>query len=73
MRVASGGGGGGGGGGSGGSSAASGSSEAAAVASPDAAGTSTSLPATGFAVLGLGGTGLVLLLAGTFMKRRAGR
>lgn len=72
VRVASGGGGGGGGGGSGGSSAASGSSEAAAVASPDAAGTSTSLPATGFAVLGLGGTGLVLLVSGMLVERRAG-
>lgn len=71
VRVASAGGGGGGGGGTG-SSAASGSSEAAAVASPDAAGTSTSLPSTGLAVLGLGGTGLFLLVSGMLVERRAG-
>jgi plastocyanin len=77
VRVASAGGGGGGGNGGGGGGAAddatSGSSEAAAVASPDAAGTGSSLPATGFAVLGLGGTGLVLLISGMLAERRAGR
>jgi plastocyanin len=39
-------------------------SEAAAVAAPDAAGTSSKLPATGLIVLPLGLIGLVLLVAG---------
>jgi plastocyanin len=77
VRVASAGGNGGGGNGGGGGSAASdatsGNSEAAAVAAPDAAGTGTSLPATGFAVLGLGGTGVLLLISGMVAERRAGR
>jgi LPXTG-motif cell wall-anchored protein len=67
VRVASTGGGGGGGDGA---DASSGSSEAAAVASPDAAGTSTSLPATGFAAGGLGLVGFALLGAGTALRRR---
>jgi plastocyanin len=73
VASASGGGGGGnaGGGGSAASDATSGSSEAAAVAAPDAAGTGSSLPATGFAVLGLGGTGLLLLISGMLAERRA--
>jgi plastocyanin len=74
VRVASAGGGrNGGGGGSAASDATSGNSEAAAVAAADAAGTGSSLPATGFAVLGLGGTGLVLLISGLLAERRTGR
>lgn len=71
VRVSAAGGGGGGGGGSAAANATSGTSEAAAVTSGDAAGTSTSLPATGFAVLGLGGTGLILLASGMAVERRA--
>jgi plastocyanin len=56
---------GGGGNGGGGSN----QSEAAAVASPDAAGTSTTLPATGFAALGLALIGFVLLASGHLVKR----
>ncbi|MDP9188442.1 MAG: hypothetical protein M3O25_04255 [Actinomycetota bacterium] len=51
-------------GGGGGGSGSSGPSEAAAVASPDAAGTSTSLPSTGFAALALAAVGLALLASG---------
>jgi plastocyanin len=64
-------GGGGGGGGGGGSAGASGSdSEAAAVASPDAAGTSTSLAATGLEGLVLAALGLALLGGGVALRRR---
>jgi plastocyanin len=62
---------GGGGGRGGGSAGASGSdSEAAAVASPDAAGTSTSLAATGLEGLGLAALGLALLGGGVALRRR---
>ncbi len=71
IAAASGGGKGGGGGGSAGSSSA-GTSEAAAVASPEAAGTSTSLAGTGLETLGLAATGLVLLAGGIALGRRAG-
>jgi plastocyanin len=59
----------GGGGGGGGGGADTAQSEAAAVASPDAAGTSTTLPATGFAALGLALIGFVLLASGHVVKR----
>jgi plastocyanin len=59
----------GGGGGGGGGGAETAQSEAAAVASPDAAGTSTTLPATGFAAFGLALIGLVLLASGHVVKR----
>ena len=59
--------GGGGGGGSGGSS--SGTSEAAAVASPGAAGSSTSLPATGFGAIVLAAFGVALLGGGSYLRR----
>ena len=51
--------------------AASGPSEAAAVAAPDAAGTSTSLPSTGFPALILGLIGFGLLGSGVAAGRRA--
>jgi plastocyanin len=68
VRVVSSSGGSGGGGGGGGSS--SGTSESSAVASPDAAGTSTTLPMTGIAVGALALTGLALLVSG--LVARAG-
>jgi plastocyanin len=71
VLAASSGGGNGGGGGSAGSSAA-GTSEAAAVASPDAAGTSSSLAATGLEALGLTAIGLALLGGGMAIRRRLG-
>jgi plastocyanin len=49
--------------------AVSGPSEAAAVASADAAGSGTFLPATGFAALGMGAVGLALLCAGIALER----
>jgi plastocyanin len=60
--------------GSGGSAGSSGtgSSEAVAVASPDAAGTSTSLAATGLEALGLATIGFALLIGGLVLRRRAG-
>jgi plastocyanin len=67
VLAASGGESGGGGGGSGGPSAsATGDSEAAAVASPDAAGDSNTLPATGMAAGALALVGLALLASGLF-------
>ena len=59
---------GGGGGGSGASS--SGTSEADAVASSGAAGSSTSLPATGFGAIVLAAVGMALLGSGTALRRR---
>ncbi len=59
--------------GGGGSAASSGSSEAAAVAAADAAGTSTSLPSTGFPALLLGLTGIALLASGAAAGRTADR
>jgi LPXTG-motif cell wall-anchored protein len=68
-------GGGGGGGGSGGSAGTSGGggslSEAAAGSSPGAAGTSSSLPATGQNVLPLAVVGALLVSAGLVLRRRA--
>ena len=72
VRVLTGSGGGGNQGGSPGSSAAA-PTEAQAVASPDAAGTSTSLPATGFAALGLTVVGLALLASGHLIGRLDGQ
>jgi plastocyanin len=71
VLAASGGGGGGGGGGSGGGPAtsATGDSEAGAVASPDAAGTSTTLPATGMAAGVLALIGLALVASGSLVGR----
>jgi plastocyanin len=63
------------GGGNGGGSAASsgaGTSEADAVASPDAAGTSSSLAATGLEALGLAAIGLALFASGIALRRRLG-
>jgi plastocyanin len=60
------------GGGQGGGSASSGPSEAAAVAAPDAAGTGTSLPATGLPLLLLSGVGAALLGSGIAAARAAG-
>ena len=60
------------GGGQGGGSASSGPSEAAAVAAPDAAGTSTSLPATGLPLLLLAAVGAALLGSGVAAGRAAG-
>lgn len=57
------------GGGGGGGSSSSGS-EAAAVASPGAAGSSTSLPATGFAAIGLAVIGMALLAGGSLIRHR---
>ena len=62
---------GGGGGGGGASSSSSGTSESSAVASPNAAGTSTSLPMTGMAVGALALVGAALLASG-LIARRAG-
>lgn len=66
-----GGGGGNSGGGGGAAGAASGPSEAAAVAAPDAAGTSASLPSTGFPALILGVIGFALLGSGVAAGRKA--
>ncbi len=60
---------GGGGGGGGASSSGSGTSESSAVASPDAAGTSTTLPMTGMAVGALALVGLALLGSGLLVRR----
>jgi hypothetical protein len=76
IRVVSSSGSGGGAGGSGGgaSSSGSGTSESSAVASPDAAGTSTTLPMTGMAVGALALVGLVLLASGLLIRgARPGR
>ena len=63
----------GGSGGSGGaSSSSSGTSESSAVASPDAAGTSTTLPMTGMAVGALALVGLALLASGVLVRRAGG-
>jgi plastocyanin len=67
----SGSGGSGGGGGGGASSNSSGTSESSAVASPDAAGTSTTLPMTGMAVGALALVGAALLASG-LLAHRAG-
>jgi plastocyanin len=67
LASSSGGGGGGGGGGTGSSS--SGQTEAAAVTSPDAAGTSSTLPMTGLAVGALATIGLALLASGMIVRR----
>jgi hypothetical protein len=65
------------GGGSGGSgsssSSGSGSSEASAVASPGAAGSSTTLPMTGMAVGALALVGLALLASGLLARHVSGR
>jgi plastocyanin len=58
----------GGGGGGGASSNSSGTSESSAVASPDAAGNSTTLPMTGLAVGALALTGLALLASGLLTR-----
>ena len=60
---------GGGGGGGGGSSSSSGTSESSAVASPNAAGTSTTLPMTGMAVGALALVGAALLASGLLVRR----
>jgi plastocyanin len=62
-------------GGSGGSagSSSSGTSESSAVASPDAAGTSSSLPMTGMAVGALALAGLALLASGALVRRASGQ
>lgn len=60
---------GGGGGGSGSAGTSAGTSEAAAVSSPGAAGSSTSLPATGFGAIALGMIGFALLGGGSYLKR----
>ena len=70
VLAASGGGGSGGGGGGGGpTTSATGESEAAAVASPDAAGNSTTLPATGMAAGVLALVGLALVASGSLVGR----
>jgi plastocyanin len=61
--------GGGGSGGSGGTSSSSGSSESSAVISPDAAGTSTTLPMTGMAAGALALVGLAMLASGLLVRR----
>jgi plastocyanin len=61
--------GGGGGGSAGSSSSGSSQSEASAVASPSAAGNSTSLPATGLAVGALALIGLAMLAGGIALRR----
>ena len=58
-----------GGGGGGASSSGSGTSESSAVASPDAAGTSTTLPMTGMAVGALALVGAALLASGLIVRR----
>ena len=63
------GGGGGGGGGAGASSSSSGTSESSAVASPNAAGTSSTLPMTGMAVGALALVGAALLASGLIARR----
>jgi plastocyanin len=63
------GGGGGGNSGGGGSSSSSGATESSAVASPNAAGTSTTLPMTGMAVGGLALVGAALLASGLIARR----
>jgi plastocyanin len=65
----------GGSGGSGGTSGASssGTSESSAVASPGAAGSSTTLPMTGMAVGALTLAGLALLASGALVRRASGR
>ena len=74
VRAASSNGGGGGAGGGGAAdTAASGPSEAAAVAAPDAAGTSTSLPSTGFPALIMAAIGAALLSSGVAAGRAADR
>ena len=62
----------GGSGGSGGASSSSGTSEASAVTSPDAAGTSTTLPMTGMAVGALALVGAALLASGLLVRRADG-
>lgn len=64
--------GGGSGGGGGPTTSATGDSEAAAVASPDAAGTSTTLPATGMAAGVLALVGLALVASGSLVGRAGG-
>ena len=59
----------GGGGGGGAGSSSSGTSESSAVASPNAAGTSTTLPMTGMAVGALGLVGAALLASGLLVRR----
>jgi plastocyanin len=59
----------GGSGGGGGTAATTGSSEAAAVASTGAAGSSTSLPATGFVAIALFAIGFGLVGSGSYLKR----
>jgi plastocyanin len=59
----------GGGSSSGGSSSSSGTSEASAVTSPDAAGTSTTLPMTGMAVGALALVGAAMLASGLLVRR----
>jgi plastocyanin len=61
--------GGGGSGGGGGTSSSSGSSESSAVISPDAAGTSTTLPMTGMAAGALALVGLAMLASGLLVRR----
>ncbi len=63
---------GGGGGGGGASSSNSGTSESSAVASPDAAGTSSTLPMTGMAVGALALVGAALLASGLIARRADG-
>jgi len=63
------GGGGGGGGTGGGGTATTSDSEAAAVSSPGAAGSSTSLPATGLAAIVLAAIGLGLIGSGSSLRR----
>jgi LPXTG-motif cell wall-anchored protein len=58
-----------GGSGGGASSTSSGTSESSAVASPDAAGTSTTLPMTGMAVGALALIGAALLASGLLVRR----
>ena len=69
VRVLAASGGGGSGGGGGPTTSATGESEAAAVASPDAAGTSTTLPATGMAAGVLALVGLALVASGSLVGR----
>jgi LPXTG-motif cell wall-anchored protein len=64
----------GGGGGSGGAgSSSSGTSESSAVASPGAAGSSSTLPMTGMAVGALALVGAAMLAAGLLVRRKDGR